>query len=222
MRAGQLAVAAEHGNNSGDAVNEAEVPPPAGVLDERDGQLGVEHGVVPGSKAVLGGRQVAQAVAGGAQRDTGTQPCRRGGKVGDRPGQVLGTGPAAEARLLAAWQGHDRVRDAFVGAAAALHLAAFCLVAGRIPEAIEWAERAARVGAAPAAVRHDALGVLAIALFADGRGPEGLARLAFLPAAPSEVPREDTGTLVMRGMASAALHARRARSRTRPAAPPPC
>ena len=53
----------------------------------------------------------------------------------------------------------------------------------------------------PAAVRHRALGVLAIALFADGRGPEGLARLAFLPAAPAEVPREDTDTLAMRGMA---------------------
>ena len=88
-----------------------------------------------------------------------------------------------------------------MGAAAATQLAVLCLVAGRIPEAIGWGERAAAVGAAPAAVRHRALGVLAIALFADGRGPEGLARLAFLPAAPSEVPREDTDTLVLRGMA---------------------
>ena len=54
-------------------------------------------------------------------------------------------------------------------------------------------------GAGPAVVRHQALGVLAIALFADGRGPEGLARLAFLPTAPAEVPRADTDTLVMRG-----------------------
>ena len=46
-----------------------------------------------------------------------------------------------------------------------------------------------------------ALGVLAIALVANGRGSEGLARLAFLPAAPAEVPPEDTGTLAMRGMA---------------------
>jgi DNA-binding CsgD family transcriptional regulator len=43
--------------------------------------------------------------------------------------------------------------------------------------------------------------VLAIAFSADGRGPQGLARLAFLPAAPSEVPREDTDALVLRGMA---------------------
>ena len=75
-----------------------------------------------------------------------------------------------------------------MGAAAAFWLAVLCLVAGRIPEAIEWAGRAA-AAAAPAAMRHQALGVLAIALFAAGRGPEGLARLAFLPAAPSEVPR---------------------------------
>ena len=34
-----------------------------------------------------------------------------------------------------------------------------------------------------------------------GGEPEGLARLAFLPAAPAEVPRKDTDTLAMRGMA---------------------
>ena len=97
---------------------------------------------------------------------------------------LAGRTAAAEARLREAWQAHDRARDASVGAAAATRLALLCLVAGRIPEAIEWGERAAAAGAAPAAVRHRALGVLAIALFADGRGPEGLARLAFLPAAP--------------------------------------
>ena len=114
---------------------------------------------------------------------------------------LAGRAAAAEDRLVAAWQTHDRARDASVGAAAATWLALLCLVAGRIPEAIEWGERAAAVGAAPAAVRHLALGVLAIALFADGRGPEGLARLAFLPAAPAEVPREDTDALALRGMA---------------------
>ena len=50
-------------------------------------------------------------------------------------------------------------------------------------------------------MRHAALGVLAHTLSVDGRSPEGLARLAFLPAAPSEVPREDTDALVLRGMA---------------------
>ena len=114
---------------------------------------------------------------------------------------LAGRAGAAEERLVEAWQTHDRVRDASVGAAAAAQLAVFCLVAGRIPEAIGWGERAAAASAAPAAVRHRALGVLAIAFSADGRGPQGLARLAFLPAAPSEVPREDTDTLVLRGMA---------------------
>ena len=110
---------------------------------------------------------------------------------------------AAETRLREAWRAHDPARDPVQGAAAATWLAVLCLVAGRIPEAIEWGERAAAVGAAPAAMRHRTLGVLAIALFVEGRGPEGLARLAFLPAAPAEVPRKDTDTLVMRGIARA-------------------
>ena len=108
---------------------------------------------------------------------------------------------AAEARLLEAWQAHDPVRDAAPGAAAATRLAGLYLETGRILEAIDWGERAAAAGAAQATVRHPALGVLAVALFAAGRGPEGLARLAFLPAAPAGVPREDTDTLMMRGLA---------------------
>ena len=126
---------------------------------------------------------------------------------GARRSELLGTldflagrTVAAEARLVQAWQTCDRARDASAGAAAAAWLALLCLVAGRIPEAIDWGERAA-AGNAPAAVRHPALGVLAIALSANGRGSEGLARLAFLPAAPAEVPREDTDTLALRGMA---------------------
>ena len=114
---------------------------------------------------------------------------------------LAGRAAAAQARLLEAWQTHDRAQDPSAGAAAAFQLAVSCLLAGRIPEAIGWGERAAAAGAAPAAVRHQALGVLAIAFFADGRGPEGMARLAFLPAAPAEVPREDTDALVLRGIA---------------------
>ena len=116
---------------------------------------------------------------------------------------LAGRAGPAEARLRRAWHTHDRARDASVGAAAATELAVFCLIAGQIREAIEWGERAAASGAARAVVRHRALGGLAVTLFADGRGPEGLARLAFLPAAPAEVPREDTATLVWRGMARA-------------------
>ena len=113
---------------------------------------------------------------------------------------LAGRAGAAEERLREAWQTHDRVREASVGAAAATQLARLCLVAGRIQEAIGWGERAA-ASVAPAAVRHQALGVLAIAFSADGRGPQGLARLACLSAAPSEVSREDTDALVLRGMA---------------------
>src|SRR6185437_16331235 len=87
------------------------------------------------------------------------------------------------------------------GAGAAGWLAGLCMETGRVREAIEWGERAAGADAAPAEVRHAALGLLAIALFADGRGPEGLSGLAFLPAAPAEVPVEDTDSLVMRGLA---------------------
>ncbi len=118
---------------------------------------------------------------------------------------LAGRTAAAEARLREAWHTHDRARDAFTGAAAASRLAVLCLFTGRIPEAIEWGERAAAVSAAPAAMRHRALGALSIALLAAGRGPEGLARLAFLPAAPAEVPQKDTDTLVMRGMARAEI-----------------
>ncbi len=113
---------------------------------------------------------------------------------------LAGRAATAEARLVEAWRTHDPAGDPFVGAAAALHLASLCVMAGRTREAIGWGQRAAAAGA-PAAVRHDALGVLAVALFLDGRGPEGLAGLAFLPAVPSEVPREDSDTLVLRGIA---------------------
>ena len=114
---------------------------------------------------------------------------------------LAGRDAAAEAHLLDAWQAHDAVRDPAQGAAAASQLAVMCLVAGRIPEAIAWGERAAAADAAPAAVRHWALGALSVALLIDGREEQGLTRLAFLPAAPSEVPLADTDTLVMRGIA---------------------
>ncbi|HUK70390.1 MAG TPA: AAA family ATPase [Streptosporangiaceae bacterium] len=140
----------------------------------------------------------AEALAGGVA--TAGQSARRSELLGTLD-FFAGRAAAAEARLLAAWQSHDPASDASVGAAAATQLAVLCLVAGRIREAIEWGERAARNGAVPDAMRHRALGLLAIALFAVGRGPEGLARLAFLPAAASEVSRSDTDTLVLRGMA---------------------
>ena len=143
--------------------------------------------------------EVAQAEALAARAATAGPDARRSWLLGTLD-FLAGRAAAAEAQLREAWQAHDPARDPAVGGAAATRLALLCFVGGRVPEAIEWGERAAAVGA-PAAMRHRALGVLAVGLYAAGRGPEGLARLAFLPAAPSEVPREDTDTLVLRGMA---------------------
>ena len=114
---------------------------------------------------------------------------------------LAGRAAVAEARLVQAWRAHDPARDASVGAAAATQLAAFCMMQGRAAEAVVWGERAARADAAPAAVRHQAEGMLAIARVVAGQGLQGLAGLAFLPAASSVVPREDTDTLVYRGLA---------------------
>ena len=143
--------------------------------------------------------EVAQAEALAARAATAGPDARRSWLLGTLD-FLAGRAAAAEAQLREAWQAHDPARDPAVGSAAATRLALLCFVGGRVPEAIEWGERAVAVGA-PAAMRHRALGVLAVGLYAAGRGPEGLARLAFLPAAPSEVPREDTDTLVLRGMA---------------------
>ena len=117
--------------------------------------------------------------------------CRRprgGRQPSARRSQLLGTldflaGRTAvgEARLLQAWQDHDREQEALVGTAAAYWLSVLCLISSRIPEAIRWGERAARTGTRPCG---RALGLVAIALFLDGRAPEGLARLAFLPRGP--------------------------------------
>ena len=122
-----------------------------------------------------------------------------------RRSQLLGTldflaGRTAvgEAWLLAAWQDHHPDKEALVGLAAAYWLAMLYLISSRIPEAITWGERAART--ADPVMRGRALGLAGIALFLNGRASEGLARLAFLPAAPAEVRPEDTDTLVMRGV----------------------
>ena len=144
--------------------------------------------------------EVARAEALVAQMAAAGPDARRGWLLGTLD-FYAGRLAAAETRLREAWQAHDRVREPLAGAGAAGWLAGLCMETGRVREAIEWGERAAGADAAPAEVRHAALGLLAIALFADGRGPEGLSGLAFLPAAPAEVPVEDTDPLVMRGLA---------------------
>ena len=144
--------------------------------------------------------EVAQAEALAARMAAAGPGARRGWLLGTLD-FYSGRLAAAEARLREAWQAHDRVREPLAGAGAAGWLAGLCMETGRVREAIEWGERTAGADAAPAEVRHAALGLLAIALFADGRGPEGLSGLALLPAAPAEVPRADTDPLVMRGLA---------------------
>ena len=116
---------------------------------------------------------------------------------------LAGRAAAAEARLVQAWQTHDPAGGASVGAAAATQLAGFCMVQCRLAEAIQWGERAVQADAGPAAVRHRAEGILAIARVIAGQKAQALAGLAFLPAASAEVPQADTDTLVFRGMARA-------------------
>jgi len=147
--------------------------------------------------------ETAEAEELAARMGAGRPSARRSCTLGTLDYQA-GRAAAAEARLVEAWQRHDLDGEPFAGCVAALWLAVLCLTGSRLREAIDWAERAASVGAAPSIVRHAALGVLALTMFYEGRGPEGLARLSFLPAAPAEVPREETNALVLRGIARGA------------------
>ena len=89
--------------------------------------------------------EVAEAAILAARVAAAGPGARRSGLLGALD-FLAGRAALAEDRLLAAWQAHDPAQDASVGAAAATQLAVLCLVAGRIPEAIEWAERAAAAG----------------------------------------------------------------------------
>jgi DNA-binding CsgD family transcriptional regulator len=108
--------------------------------------------------------------------------------------------PTAEARLRAAWAGHDPVVEPEVGARAAVSLTVWLLISGRSREALEWADRAVDASPARSVVRAQARTAQALALASAGRSVEGLDRLAFLPAAGPEVPLGATDALVMRGM----------------------
>ena len=137
----------------------------------------------------------ARAVSGGA----GPRRCWLLGVLDFLAGRAA----AGEVRLVQAWQTRDPARDASIGAAAATQMAVICMMEGRVAEAVRWGERAIRADAASAGVYRRAEGALAIARVISGQGLQGLAGLAFLPAASSEVPRADTDTLVSRGMARA-------------------
>jgi DNA-binding CsgD family transcriptional regulator len=106
----------------------------------------------------------------------------------------------AETRLAQAWQMHDRAQTPLIGARAALHLVTCCGLSGRLEEAVEWGERAADAAVSDPALRHQALGVLAVALALDQRGAQALARIGFMPGAPADVPLTETDVLINRGM----------------------
>jgi DNA-binding CsgD family transcriptional regulator len=195
--AGELEAAARESRRHGRTAQAAAWLAQAAAVGS--GRAAADRRVLDALEILVTYGEVAQAEALAARAAAAGPGPRRSWLLGTLD-FLAGRTAAAEARLVEAWQAHDPARDPAVGGAAATRLAALCLLAGRFPEAIEWGERAAAAGA-PATMRHRALGALAIALSAEGRGPEGLARLAFLSAAPAEVPRRDTDALVMRGIA---------------------
>jgi DNA-binding CsgD family transcriptional regulator len=108
--------------------------------------------------------------------------------------------PNAEGRLLAAWQAHDRESEPDIGARAATSLANWMVISGRPDQALLWAERAVGATRADSALRAMAHTAQAYAFAADGRSPEGLAVLGFLPVFGNEVAVSATDGLIMRGM----------------------
>jgi DNA-binding CsgD family transcriptional regulator len=108
--------------------------------------------------------------------------------------------PSAEARLLAAWQAHDREIEREIGARAATSLANWMVLSGRPDQALTWAERAVSGTVPGSALQAMARTGQAYALAAASRGPEGLAALGFLPVSGNEVPMSETDALIMRGM----------------------
>jgi DNA-binding CsgD family transcriptional regulator len=114
---------------------------------------------------------------------------------------VFNGSPAAEGRLLAAWQEHHRETERDIGARAATSLANWMVLSGRPQQALTWADRAVASTAAGSALWAMARTAQAQAYaFATDRSPEGLAALAFLPVSGNEVPTSQTDALIMRGM----------------------
>ena len=108
--------------------------------------------------------------------------------------------PAAEGRLLAAWQAHDPETEPEIGGRAATSLANWMVISGRADEALTWGDRAVCGTVSGSALWAMARTAQAYALAAAGRSPEGLAALGYLPLPGSEVPVSETDALIMRGM----------------------
>jgi DNA-binding CsgD family transcriptional regulator len=108
--------------------------------------------------------------------------------------------PAAEGRLLAAWQSHDPRTEREIGARAATSLSNWMVISGRPDQALMWADQAVAGTAAGSAPRAMARAGQALAFAASGRSPEGLGVLDFLPVSGTEVAMSETDALIMRGM----------------------
>lgn len=113
---------------------------------------------------------------------------------------LAGRNASAVSHLTHAWQEHDHAAEPLVGAQAALQLVFCCAMSGRQADAVSWAERAVCAAAGDETLHRHTLGALALALACGHRGGEALARLAFLPAEPAEVPLALTDVLINRGM----------------------
>jgi DNA-binding CsgD family transcriptional regulator len=113
---------------------------------------------------------------------------------------VFSGSPSAEGRLLAAWREHDPESEREIGARAATSLVNWMVLAGRPDRALAWADRATGAAVPGSALWAMARTAQAYALAADGRSPQGLAALGFLPASGNAVSLAETDALIMRGM----------------------
>jgi DNA-binding CsgD family transcriptional regulator len=113
---------------------------------------------------------------------------------------LAGRDASALAHLTRAWHEHDPAAEPRVGAQAALQLVFCCALSGLQADSVCWAERAVAASAGDETLHRHALGALALALASGHRGGEALAKLAFLPTAPAEVPLALTDVLINRGM----------------------
>ncbi|MCU1491993.1 MAG: hypothetical protein JWM85_3398 [Acidimicrobiaceae bacterium] len=114
--------------------------------------------------------------------------------------EVFRGSPSAEDRLLAAWQAHDPVVEAEIGARAATSLANWMVMSGRPDQALMWADRAVAATIPGSPLQAMARTAQAYGFAADGRSSEGLKGLDFLPVSGNEVPMSETDALIMRGM----------------------
>lgn len=113
---------------------------------------------------------------------------------------VSGRNAAAEQRLASAWEQSDPATERDVRGAAAVLLASYLTLSGRLTEAVTWAERAMEAGSEDRDIRLHARLAAALAFTATGRGGEGDELLARFAGNAAEVPGDETDALAIRGM----------------------